>query len=77
MIYELTFGELREGTMQTFSYFNVVHDVWPRFRQHVFNLVLRGGLPKYGRAIISGDQAVCDYTTGQNSELESLLLSSQ
>ncbi len=52
--YELTVDELAEDAMKAFAQFNVVHNVWPFWRQHVFDLVQRGGLPKMEVPLFAG-----------------------
>jgi preprotein translocase subunit SecB len=38
--------EVDEQALRVFADFNAVHNVWPFWRQHVFDVVQKGGLPK-------------------------------
>lgn len=42
--YQLS-GELSEEAANAFASFNAVHNVWPFWRQHVYDIVQRGRLP--------------------------------
>lgn len=52
--YEITVKDLGEDAMKAFAEFNVIHNVWPFWRQHVFDLVQRGGLPKLDVPLFAG-----------------------
>ena len=52
--YEITVEDLGEEAMKAFAEFNVIHNVWPFWRQHVFDLVQRGGLPKLEVPLFAG-----------------------
>lgn len=52
--YEITVEDLGEAAMTAFAEFNVIHNVWPFWRQHVFDLIQRGGLPKLGVPLFAG-----------------------
>ncbi len=43
--YELN-EDLPEEAIRAFAEFNVIHNVWPFWREHVFNIVGRGRLPR-------------------------------
>lgn len=43
--YELTHG-VADELVQQFADLNAVHNVWPFWRQHVFDIVQRGNLPQ-------------------------------
>lgn len=51
--YELQDG-LAEDALKAFVNFNVVHNVWPFWRQHVFDIVQRGGLPPLEIPLFAG-----------------------
>jgi len=52
--YEITVEDLGEEAMKAFAEFNVIHNVWPFWRQHVFDMVQRGGLPKLEVPLFAG-----------------------
>lgn len=52
--YEITVEDLGEEAMTAFAEFNVIHNVWPFWRQHVFDLVQRGGLPRLEVPLFAG-----------------------
>lgn len=47
-------GEVSTEELTVFSQFNSVHNVWPFWRQHVFDIVQRGGLPQLEIPLMSG-----------------------
>ena len=47
-------AEPSEESLQAFAKFNAVHNVWPFWRQHVFDIVQRGSLPKVDIPLFSG-----------------------
>jgi hypothetical protein len=51
--YEMV-AEPSEESLQAFGKFNAVHNVWPFWRQHVFDIVQRGSLPKVDIPLFSG-----------------------
>lgn len=52
--YEISVQDLSEDAMKVFAQFNVIHNVWPFWRQHVFDVVQRGGLPKLEVPLFAG-----------------------
>lgn len=54
LTYEITVEDLGEEAMTAFAEFNIIHNVWPFWRQHVFDLVQRGGLPKLEVPLFAG-----------------------
>ena len=52
--YEIT-SPLDNNHMQAFSESNGVHNVWPFWRQHVFDLVQRGNLPQIDIPLFHGE----------------------
>ena len=44
--YEISSADLSEAAIKAFADVNSVHNVWPFWRQHVFDLVARGRLPQ-------------------------------
>lgn len=38
-------GDVPEDAIKAFAEFNAIHNVWPFWRQHVFNIVEQGRLP--------------------------------
>ena len=50
-------GELEESALDVFSNFNSVHNVWPFWRQHVFDIVQRGRLPHLEVPLFSGSKS--------------------
>lgn len=51
--YEMT-GTLDDKAIKAFADINSVHNVWPFWRQHVFDIVQRGHLPKLDIPLFSG-----------------------
>lgn len=51
--YEVT-SEVDEEAIKAFADFNSVHNVWPFWRQHVFDIVSRGRLPPIEIPLFSG-----------------------
>jgi preprotein translocase subunit SecB len=47
-------GDLRDEALNAFAEFNAVHNVWPFWRQHVFDIVKRGDLPDLIVPLFSG-----------------------
>lgn len=45
---------LDEAALDTFANFNAVHNVWPFWRQHVFDIVQRGRLPHLEVPLFAG-----------------------
>lgn len=54
VIYDLV-AEVSEEALRAFSDFNSVHNVWPFWRQHVFDLVAQARLPQLEIPLFSGD----------------------
>ena len=54
VIYELV-AEVSEDALKAFSEFNSVHNVWPFWRQHAFDLVAQARLPQLQIPLFSGD----------------------
>ena len=54
--YALT-GEVSDGAMAAFAELNSVHNVWPFWRQHVFDVVQRARLPSIEVPLFSGSPA--------------------
>lgn len=52
----LLLDEVPDDALKAFSEFNGVHNAWPFWRQHVFDVVQRGNLPKIEVPLFSGDQ---------------------
>lgn len=52
--YELTDG-VADDLVQEFAELNSVHNVWPFWRQHVFDIVQRGHLPQVEIPLFSGN----------------------
>ena len=52
--YEVSNDTISEGALKAFAEFNVIHNVWPFWRQHVFDLVQRGDLPKLEVPLFAG-----------------------
>lgn len=52
--YELT-GDVESEALKAFADLNAVHNVWPFWRQHVFDLVSRARLPKLDIPLFAGD----------------------
>lgn len=48
---------LEEAALDAFSNFNSVHNVWPFWRQHVFDIVQRGRLPHVDVPLFAGAKA--------------------
>jgi len=53
VIYELV-SPLSEEALKAFADFNVVHNVWPFWRQHVFDLIGQGRLPELQIPLFAG-----------------------
>lgn len=53
VIYQIT-EEIDESAIASFADFNAVHNVWPFWRQHVFDIVQRGRLPQIEIPLFSG-----------------------
>jgi hypothetical protein len=51
--YEMT-GELDEKALATFANLNGVHNVWPFWRQHVYDIVQRARLPQLDIPLFAG-----------------------
>ncbi|MEO8460730.1 MAG: hypothetical protein ABI451_09395, partial [Dokdonella sp.] len=51
--YDVT-GALEEDAIAAFANFNAVHNVWPFWRQHVFDIVQRARLPQLEIPLFSG-----------------------
>lgn len=49
-------GEIGYDSLKAFSSFNAVHNVWPFWRQHVFDIVSRARLPRLNVPFFSGRQ---------------------
>lgn len=60
--YEMT-GTLDDKAIKAFTDFNSVHNVWPFWRQHVFDIVQRGHLPKLDIPLFSGMKSSIPATT--------------
>lgn len=54
VIYDLV-ADASEEALKAFSDFNSVHNVWPFWRQHVFDLVAQARLPQLEIPLFSGD----------------------
>lgn len=54
--YEVTNSEVSQDALKAFAEFNVVHNVWPFWRQHIFDLRQRGGLPKIEVPLFAGTE---------------------
>lgn len=54
--FEVSNGNISEDALKAFAEFNVIHNVWPFWRQHVFDLVQRGGLPQLEIPLFAGIQ---------------------
>jgi hypothetical protein len=54
VIYDLV-AEVSEEALKAFSDFNSVHNVWPFWRQHVFDLVALARLPQLAIPLFSGN----------------------
>jgi len=54
--YQITNPDVSEDALKAFAQFNAVHNVWPFWRQHIFDLRQRGGLPKIEVPLFSGTQ---------------------
>jgi len=53
VIYELV-SPLSEEALKAFADFNVVHNVWPFWRQHVFDLIGQARLPELQIPLFAG-----------------------
>lgn len=47
-------SEISEPAIKAFADINSVHNVWPFWRQHVFDVVARGRLPQFDIPLFSG-----------------------
>jgi preprotein translocase subunit SecB len=47
-------GELDEKALATFANLNGVHNVWPFWRQHVYDIVQRARLPQLDIPLFAG-----------------------
>lgn len=56
VLYEMT-GDIEEAALTAFANFNAVHNAWPFWRQHVFDIVQRGRLPQLEIPLFSGVKA--------------------
>lgn len=54
--YQLKDSDVSEDALKAFAQFNAVHNVWPFWRQHIFDLRQRGGLPRIEVPLFSGAQ---------------------
>ncbi|HET7370997.1 MAG TPA: hypothetical protein VFK45_09180 [Gammaproteobacteria bacterium] len=54
--YEM-FQDVEEEGLEAFANFNAIHNVWPFWRQHVFDVVQRGKLPKLDIPLFAGAKA--------------------
>ncbi|MGB0513489.1 MAG: hypothetical protein ACPGJE_01460 [Wenzhouxiangellaceae bacterium] len=52
--YEITDSGVSENALKAFAQYNAVHNIWPFWRQHIFDLRQRGGLPKIEVPLFSG-----------------------
>ena len=52
--YHITNPAVSEEALIAFAQFNAVHNVWPFWRQHIFDLRQRGGLPRIEVPLFSG-----------------------
>lgn len=55
VIYDMI-AEVSEEALKAFADFNSVHNVWPFWRQHVFDLVAKARLPALQIPLFSGTQ---------------------
>lgn len=46
--------ELSEDAIKAFAEFNAVHNAWPFWRQHVYDIVQKAGLPKLDLPLFTG-----------------------
>jgi hypothetical protein len=51
--YRIT-GDISDEAAKAFAHFNVVHNVWPFWRQHVFYVVQQGRLPHIEIPLFTG-----------------------
>lgn len=56
VIYELV-ADVSEEALHIFSNLNAVHNVWPFWRQHVFDLIGKARLPPLQIPLFSGDDS--------------------
>jgi preprotein translocase subunit SecB len=63
--YSLT-DDIPEDALQAFAELNGVHNVWPFWRQHVFDIVQRAGLPHIDVPLFAGNHV--DHTRAKISE---------
>lgn len=54
--YEMT-GDLDEKALATFANLNGVHNVWPFWRQHVYDIVQRARLPQLDIPLFAGNSS--------------------
>ena len=52
--YQITNPAVSEQALIAFAQFNAVHNVWPFWRQHIFDLRQRAGLPRIEVPLFSG-----------------------
>ena len=52
--YQITNPAVSEEALIAFAQFNAVHNVWPFWRQHIFDLRQRAGLPRIEVPLFSG-----------------------
>jgi preprotein translocase subunit SecB len=50
-------AEIEDPALSAFSNFNAVHNVWPFWRQHVFDIVQRGELPNIEVPLFAGTKS--------------------
>jgi hypothetical protein len=55
IIYDIV-TEVSEDALKAFADYNSVHNVWPFWRQHVFDLVAQARLPRLEIALFSGNE---------------------
>lgn len=65
-------SELSEAAINVFADYNSVHNVWPFWRQHVFDVVSRGRLPHlevplYSASMASAESAQADGSVNRAS----------
>lgn len=53
VVYDIT-GDLDGEHLKAFAEYNVFHNVWPFWRQHVFDIVSRGKLPQIEIPLFAG-----------------------
>lgn len=52
--YQITNSDVSDDALKAFAHFNAIHNVWPFWRQHIFDLRQRGGLPKIEVPLFAG-----------------------